>query len=1052
MKNTQEIKEILEEFIFPNMYAENTVLFLGAGFSYTKKKNYLGASIVNFYQEKLGVDLETKDLVDFVDRASRLDNFSRNQFDQYVKELLQKLKPEETHKRVASMGWRQIVTTNMDLLLENAYSQIHGKPQEYKEIIPVRSVGEYQKTISKDQIKYIKLNGCLSDISKYKFIFSTQDFNGNKQFYNNVLTNFSSLSTNVKFLSIGYSFTDGISKRLLNELNKNNLKNERKVFNVDPFPNEALIPFLEENNVITIRMTASDFFGLYDDWVKERYSRQMKKLPKVYFKDNNTPIQINSRLNLRLRNNIKQLHKNNRENYIRPENYYRGEEPNYSIILDNYDVYKKDLNKKIVDTIISSAIDNNLIPVNFITGGNGVGKTTSALRAINSLQKDYGYVAFDLIEINGLRAQDLEELFDACSTNNIILLADNVERHTYFKELMAFRLKLSEQQFNKNIVILAPIRENILLKHLRSYRYQNIQKIEANHKLTIGEVNDLISKLKEHKLINVRDIQEEKRIKEKILTSYDSDPYVIMISLIENSTLLRAIQDNLSQINNDAQVAFEYTSLLYQFSIPMPASILKKIINMDWDEFKINVLRVDCKGLLLNEITTPIDIKEDLVFRTKHRIISSKFIENRYKSEDRLLKSFLKIIRALNPSDEHAKILVDLFKAIRKNKIFSQKQKLQKLYDEASKVFTVHPTFNIHYARNLQERKDFASLTKAAERLMLVDSSDYRRNYAITHTRGVIDFELAKYHHKEKNIYIRDEYLDSAKEFFEIKRLVDPFTSYSYYEYLALEMWKIKNLDLSEEDILKQHIIIQNLFVKAYESVVENADYIERLRAKYIKEIKVNQFSKAEILRHLEELYSNSETRVLALIFKLNSLENDFFDFGKPFLAHLNSEDIIDELIDYSHLDIVEKALFDYHCNRLYDLDSRMALNNFKSEQFIKENFFKYHYYSYIKECYNQQYSYARGHLDVLKKEYRYLNPSLQEIWIDQDTLKPKIFSGLIKSLNNYKIYIPQLGKSFYRFKSEIEIEKGKQYYCNLIFSVRGIRTELISEKTDSPA
>ncbi|MFI0429847.1 SIR2 family protein [Mariniflexile sp. HMF6888] len=1048
LKNDTKTVQFLEETIFPNMYNENTILFLGAGFSHTQERNYLGSTLVNYYQEKLGVDLETKDLVEFIDRASRLENFSRQQFDQYVKGLLQKLKPEEAHKKVATMGWRQIVTTNMDLLLENAYSQIHGKTEEYKEILPIRSVNEYQKTISKDQIKYIKLNGCLSDLSKYKFIFSTQDFTDNKIFYNKVLSNFSSLTNDVSFLSIGYSFTDGISKRLLEELNKNNQKNDKKIFNIDPFPNEALIPFLEENNVITIRMTASDFFGYYDDWAKERYARQERKLPKVYFNaSNNNPVQINARLNLRLRNNLKQLHKNNKENNIRPDNYYRGEEPNYSIILDNYDVLKKELNRTILDSILSAEIKNNLIPVNFIAGSNGVGKTTAVLRAINQLQTQYDYIAFELVEINGLRAQDLEELFNASSSENIILLADNVERHTYFKELMTFRVSLSEHQFNKNITILAPIRENILEIHLLNYKYQNINRIDANHKLTDEEINDLISKLKTHRLITVRDKQEEGKIRDKIRKAYSSDPYVTMLSLIENSTLLRAISDNLNQINSEAQIAFEFTSLLYQYKIPMPASILKKIINMDWDDFKVNVLRVDCKGLLLNEITSPIDIKEDLVFRTKHRIISGKFIESRYKSEDKLLKAFLKIVRALNPNDEHAKIVVDLFKAIRKNRTFSQKQKLDKLYDEASIIFTTHPLFNIHYAKNLQYRRSITHLKKAAERLMHVDSTNERRNSAITHTRGAIEFQLAKHYHKENDIYIRDEYLYSAEEFFEIKRAIDPFSSYSYYDYLVLEMWKIQNLKLTDEEVLKQHITIQNLFIKAYESVVENTEYIEKLRGKYVNEIKINQFSKAEILKHLEELYINPETRVLALIFKLNSLENKILDFGNKFLTNLTSENIIDELSDYNHLDIVEKALFDYHCNRLYDIDSRMALNSFNSEQFEENNFFKYHYYSYIKESYNLQFSFGTKHLTALKKAFNYLNPSVQEIWLDQESLKPKIFTGIIKNVGNYKIYIASLGRDFYRFKSEIDILKGNEYYCNLVFTVKGIRAEIIGEK-----
>ena len=1047
LKNNPETVLFLEETIFPNIYNENTVLFLGAGFSFTKEKNYLGSTLINYYQDKLGVDLETRDLVEFVDRASRLDNFSRAQFDQYVKGLLQKLKPEATHKKIVSMGWRQIVTTNLDLLIENAFADIQGKTEEYKEIVPIRSIQEYQKTTSNDQIKYIKLNGCLSDISKYKMVFSSQDFLENKRIYNDVISNFSSLTNDVCFLSIGYSFTDGISKRLLSELNKNNLKNDRKVFNVDPFPNEAIIPFLLENNIITIRMTAEEFFNHYQTWIDAKYKRQEHKISKTYYTNDN-PVQINLQLRLRLINKLKQLHIRNKE-YVKAENYYKGEEPNYSVILDNYDVVKKEVNKAIIDNVLISKIASNLIPVNFIVGDNGIGKSTSTLRAINNLQTNHGYIAFELIDINGIRAQDLEELFSASSSENIILLTDNIERHTFFKELMAFRLMLSEYQFNRNISILAPIRDNVLEKYLRNYKYQNINKIPVNHSLSNEEIIDLISKLKVHKLITVRDKQEEKRVIDKIKKSYNSDPYVTMLSLIENSTLLRAISDNLSQINDDAKIAFEFTSLLYQFKIPMPASILKKIINVDWEEFKDNILKVDCKGLLLNHITRPEDIKEDLVFKTKHRIISARFIENKYKNEDSLLKSFLKIVRVLNPNEEHAKIAVDLFKAIKRQNVFSEKDKLFKLYDEASLIFTSHPAFNIHYARNLQQRRNITSLKKAAERLMHVDSLADKRNIPITHTRGVIDFEIARYYHKEGDSYTRDEYLENAKEFFEIKRVLDPFSSYSYYDFIAMELWKIKELELDSEEILKQHLIVQDLFVKAYESVVENTEYIEKLRSKYVNEIRINQFSKVEIIKQIEDLYANPDTRVLALIFKLNSLENDILDFGNKILPNLTVNNIIEELDDYSHLDIAKKALFNYYCNRLYDVDSRMALNKFNAEHMEELDFFKYHFYSFIKECYNQQYSYANNHLKALKKEYKYLNPAIQEYWIDSDTLKPRMFVCTIKSEIGYKVYIPKLGGEFYRYKTELETTKGKQFYCQIIFTVRGIRVEILGEKVD---
>jgi hypothetical protein len=39
------------------------------------------------------------------------------------------------------------------------------------------------------------------------------------------------------------------------------------------------------------------------------------------------------------------------------------------------------------------------------------------------------------------------------------------------------------------------------------------------------------------------------------------------------------------------------------------------------------------------------------------------------------------------------------------------------------------------------------------------------------------------------------------------------------------------------------------------------------------------------------------------------------------------------------------------------------------------------------------------------------------------------------------------LGSDFFRFKTDFELLKGQQYYCNLVFTVRGIRVEIIGEK-----
>src|SRR5689334_11400562 len=120
--------EYLHNDLFPAIHAGQVVLFLGAGASVTEKK-YLGAHIITYYQDKLGINAETNDLVEFVDIISSRPDFNRADFDNFVEHYLFKLKPTETHKRIAAINWVQIISTNLDLLLERAQDQLMGTPE-----------------------------------------------------------------------------------------------------------------------------------------------------------------------------------------------------------------------------------------------------------------------------------------------------------------------------------------------------------------------------------------------------------------------------------------------------------------------------------------------------------------------------------------------------------------------------------------------------------------------------------------------------------------------------------------------------------------------------------------------------------------------------------------------------------------------------------------------------------------------------------------------------------------------------------------------------------
>src|SRR5688572_3698578 len=114
-EQTQQLYEI-----FRKMRESNTILFLGAGASVGEKK-YLSAQLIELYEQYLGKTLGENNIKIWIDILAADPQFRRQHFDNFVFGLLQKLKITEAHKILATVPWNEIITTNYDLLIEQAY-------------------------------------------------------------------------------------------------------------------------------------------------------------------------------------------------------------------------------------------------------------------------------------------------------------------------------------------------------------------------------------------------------------------------------------------------------------------------------------------------------------------------------------------------------------------------------------------------------------------------------------------------------------------------------------------------------------------------------------------------------------------------------------------------------------------------------------------------------------------------------------------------------------------------------------------------------------------
>lgn len=332
--NIDECKEKIYP-IFEKIRDNNAILFLGAGASVGEKK-YLSKEIIQHYEEKIGKRIGEENITKWIDILSANPDFSRSDFDHFVNSLLKKLSITDAHKIMCCVPWREIITTNYDLLVERAYDETSNDSSNIYDLKVVRNIEQYNYLESNTEIKYIKLNGCISDKGLYPLAFSSEDFNSLKPFYKAVLNDLKNVSPKIAFISIGYSYSDDFGKELLAKFDSYNYRDRKWMINIDPYPNMDSLNYYTQQRIQIIRCSFSDFFAKYKEWEDGNNAIIVKKKGLSIRSHNNSLLTVPSKLLLQLDGLVRQLNSQCKDNYfMKDSEFYLGEEPTFNIIILN---------------------------------------------------------------------------------------------------------------------------------------------------------------------------------------------------------------------------------------------------------------------------------------------------------------------------------------------------------------------------------------------------------------------------------------------------------------------------------------------------------------------------------------------------------------------------------------------------------------------------------------------------------------------------------------------------------------------------------------------
>lgn len=564
-----------------------------------------------------GKDIKNRDLMTVAEMAIASAGGQSLVFEE-IRKILSPFEPGDAHRALAEFRWRSIATTNYDLLIERAYSDVKTRRQNLVRFVKDDEPVEQRLQETHNPLQYLKLHGCVDHIhdSDIPLILTKESYARFSKNRTRLFDRIKDYSHESSILFIGYRLDDPHIRDLIYNLAPTK---RPRWYMVTPDAEDYDVSYWDSQNVGVIKSRFGDFMSALQEEIPPLFralspSLAVADLPirKFYVTSNVESARLRDSLNT----DFAVIHSGMSAEEQIPKLFYEGYDNGWGGILRRLDV-----RRKVEDDLLYKAVLENESPKGpvllVLRGPAGAGKTIALKRTAFEAATSSNVITLWLEEGGSIHIGAIAELYELCQ-KPIYLFVDQIGFHVG-KILNALREAKAK---SIPLVVIGAERD----ADWNTYCYALDNEFPPNFvrvgNLSEPEVQGLLDLLERHDCLGLlkrlnRDQQVQAFMNED---KADRQLLVALHELTRGKPFEAIVLEEHERISPEqARQLHLDIATMHQFSVHVRAGIISRISGISFTDFQEEFLEP-----LKNIVRVDNDpYSGDLSYRTRHARVAS---------------------------------------------------------------------------------------------------------------------------------------------------------------------------------------------------------------------------------------------------------------------------------------------------------------------------------------------------------------------------------------------------------------------------------------------